>query len=157
MSPKLSSSKRQGNKTYVMLGVFLETPLPRIFLGLKITRQIISRLTASIRFIWKLCEFFPQSLKLRKCSHQTQKLKPIGLLSKVWEFLEWRLLLWCRTILRDDCSLSRWADSWWRPFGWFLRCGKWGNSQWIELVFFYKKNYLCHSYNQCLVSFTFNF
>lgn len=153
----MSSSKRQGNKTYVVLDVFLETPLPRIFLDLKIMRQVISRLIAIIKFIWKLCDFFPQFLKLQKCSHQTQNPKSIGLLSEVWVVLERHLLLWCRTKLRDDRSLSRWVDNWWRPLWWFLRCSKWGNSQWTELLFFYKKSYLCHSYNQCSVSFTYNF
>lgn len=155
MSTKMLSSKRQGNKTYVMLDVFLKAPLPRIFLGLKIMRQVISRLIASIKLIWKFCEFFPQFLQLRKCSHQPQNPKPIVLLCEGWVFLEWHLLLWCRTVIRDDCSVSRWVDSWWRPLAWFWRCGKRGNSQWVAPVFFYKKSYLCYSYNQHSISFTF--
>lgn len=85
------------------------------------------------------------------------KPKPTGLSSEVWVFLEWRLLLWCRSILRDDWSLSRWVESWWRKLCWLLWCDKWGNSQLIELLFFYKKSYLCHSCKQCLVSSIFNF
>lgn len=78
----------------------------------------------------------------KRCSHQSQKPKAIGLLPEVWVLWEQHLLLWCRRILSDGCSLFSWADGCWRPFHWLLCCGRCRNSQLTELLFIYNKHYL---------------